>query len=182
MLFIDFSSNTQSFLLWAVRIGGRTDLSWWLVQKTWCWIKGTWICGIWKWFLTEYSDNWDRRETDILRKQRGQAWLLSYVEGSLGTKEILREDTEVVIRSGSWKRLSLSTELVQIVKFRCGWAGSQALGIEKAELRGLDILWAGSWDIQYGDRIKDKTQGEAMAENGVECLINSGDGEWTTNS
>lgn len=93
--FIDFSSNTQSFSLWAVRIGGRTDLSWWLVQKTWCWIKGTWICVIWKGFLIEYSDNWDRRVTDILRKQRGQAWLLTYVEGSLGTK-MLREDTEVV--------------------------------------------------------------------------------------
>lgn len=46
--------------------------------------------------------------------------------------------------------------------------GSQTLGIKKAELRDLDILWTGSWDIQYDDqydhRIKDKDQGEEIAE------------------
>lgn len=46
--------------------------------------------------------------------------------------------------------------------------GSQTLGIKKAELRGLDVLSAESWDIQYDDqydhRIKDEDQGEEIAE------------------
>lgn len=54
------------------------------------------------------------------------------------------------------------------MKLRCSWVGSQTLGIKKAELRGLDVLSAESWDIQYDDqydhRIKDEDQGEEIAE------------------
>ena len=96
-------------------------------------------------YIMIWVQRWLRQEsTDSLRKQRGQAWWLTCIEGYTR----ITGETRKLWSRGGVEAVNLAMALVCIViKLRCSWVRRKSLEIKKAELWHLDVLWAECWDL-----------------------------------